>query len=183
MRHPGVFGHASKPVLNAGPGLAAILGYVNPAVVGADPDHAFLDRTWRNGNDRGEVFGRRDVRRQTARLLVDLPVRIVARQIVRNGRPGIAAVGRFVNKLAAVIDCRRIERILGDPRIPVKAQLDPRLWRGRADHFAFTVAQVPAEQEAALAHGVTAHRIFGIRKGIEAVTETDFLPVDAADSA
>ena len=183
MRHPAVRGHALGAILDAGPGLTAVLSHMDSAIVGADPNHPLLYRTRRNGDDRGVVLGRRDVRGQAARFLVDLPVGIVGRQIIRDRGPGVAAVSRFVNELAAVINGRHVEWILGESGIPVEPQLNSGGGRGRADHFALGVFQVPAEQETALTHGVAAGRVLGIREGVKAIAEADFLPVDAANAA
>ncbi len=81
-------------------------------------------RARRDGDDGGEVLRRGDVRGQPAAFLVGLPLRVVGGQVAADHGPGVAAVGRFVQELAAVVDRGRIERVLADAGVPVEAQLD-----------------------------------------------------------
>ncbi len=87
-----------------------------------------------------------------------------------------------MKKLAAVVDGRGIEWILGDARIPVKAKIDSRRLRVRTNKALFTGVQIPTRQVTALKHHVTAARILGIRERVETVTEANFLPVQVSNA-
>ena len=119
-------------------------------VVGAHPQSSLFQRAGRNRNNTGVVFCSGDVRGQATALPERLPFWIVGCQVTADDGPGGAAVSGFVNELAAVINGRRIERVLFDGGIPVESQFLSGLRRRRPDHPLLTRVNVPGGQHSAL---------------------------------
>ena len=69
--------------------------------------------------------------------------------VVRSGlidRPGLAAVGRLVDELAAEVDRAGLEGVGGEAGVPVEAELLAALGRRRLDGARLAGAQVPARR-------------------------------------
>ena len=142
-RHPGALGSAFCVAVDPCPVFSAITSNMDPAVVGAGPDCASFQRAGRHGSERGVILGRSDIISQSATFPEGLFCRVIRCQVGADYRPCGAAVGGFVQELAAVINCRGIKWVLRQRSVPVEPEFDIRTGRGRADHAFFTRVQVP----------------------------------------
>src|SRR6185312_3546759 len=170
----------------ARPGLAAVAGDVQPAVVAPRPDHALLLGARHDLEQSGEVLGGAGVDRQAAALRRLLPLRLVGGQVWADHRPGGAVVGGLVDVLAADVHRAGVERIDGEGGVPVEAELLETAARGRVRRLGVAElagAQVPVVELAALRFGVAGHRVGGIGERLEAVAAAHRVPVIAADAA
>src|SRR5207302_5994068 len=88
---------------DVGPSFSIVTRELDQAIVGADPDQAFLFRRFRNGEDQvveldaGLVFGDGAARVLLLRF-------VVAREVWADGLPGMAAIVRTEEELGRVIE-------------------------------------------------------------------------------
>ena len=87
MRDPGVVRHPAGAVIKILPGLAAILGDMQAAVIGANPDHPFLYGAGGNCDNGGVKFGSGDIGGKPAAFIIGLPIGIVGGQIAADNFP------------------------------------------------------------------------------------------------
>ena len=152
------------------------------AVVGAYPQHIFLNRTGRNAQNGAVVFGIGGIKSQAAAFAGFLAGGVVGGEVGADDVPRITAIGRFMNKLRAVIDCFWIKRISGNARVPVVAQIKV----GGVNWFhKLRVAryQVVAAQSTALRHGPTVAWIGAVGNYVETVAKVEFFPIFGANAA
>src|ERR1039457_719022 len=168
----GVLGGA-RGLLDLAPVLAAVLGYLHQAVVGANVDQAFLFGRFGDGLyvviERGgdvllnSVDGP-DLPHQGQLVAVEL-----AREIGAYGSPAIAAVVAAVQLLRAEVEPRVGMRADDERSVPVPAQGRVALGLLRLDGNALAGAPVEAHHGAVLHVGVDGVGVLGVDARVESI--------------
>ena len=122
-RYPAVLRQAGHVANDVRPGLAAVAGHLQVAVVGAGPNDEPALRRFADGVDRGVRLGRGVVNGHAAGLLLLLLLRIVCRQIRRDAIPGLPMIARAEQVLGANVDGAFLVRTHVNRRVPVQPQL------------------------------------------------------------
>ncbi len=170
------------------PVLAAVLGDVHQAVIGAGPDQPRLHWRFRHGEnyvvvfDAGVVFGDRSAGWPLLGF-------IVAREVARDHFPACAAVGGFEDVVAGAVQRVRIVG-RGDNRIgPLEAVLHGFGARAHGiigpdgDVAKLPSAMVVAREQTIVRAGVNDVGILGIGRQPAALAAADVVPIAHADAA
>ena len=156
------------------PALAAVAGDVDQAVVGAGPDHARLERRLGDVEDRvvvldaGVVLGDRAARGALPRL-------VVARQVGRDHRPALAAVGALEQHLGGGVERARVVGREDDGEVPLEAVLEVggagahRVVRPGVDVAELAGGMVQAGEQAAVGAAVDDVGVLGVGDDVAAL--------------
>ena len=168
--------------------FAFIAGELDEAVVGADPDQAFGERGFGDGEDGVVVFGAGIVEGNFAAggLLLAL---VVASEVGADGRPVHAAVGGFEEALAAVVERVGIVRREHERGGPLEAMfhaecaVSVRKFGLLGDRLDLADVAIVAGDVALIVGGVDDVGIGGIGSDVAGFAAADVIPIGAVDGA
>src|SRR5258706_15436082 len=158
-RDPGVAGQSANVTNGVCPGLAAIAGNLQIAVVSSRPDHTGVLWGLSDRINRGMHFRGGIVHGDPARLFLLLLFRIVGGEIRRDALPRLSMIARAKQKLRAQIDSSVLCRTNMNRGIPVEAKLAFLVLRQGLDAAGFLRLSIDAADVTALRLSIDVIRV------------------------